>query len=636
LRLQALCRNLAATNRCAEAITALKESTRRSKSLRVLLANEKLLRRIKPAIPTTSSRECRIAILGNSTFDLLAPALRICAFAAGIHVETYQGAYGQHHQEILDSSSGLAAFHPSVVFLALDWRSFGLPEVQYDHGPGVKTHLKELQSLWRHCRERFHALVIQHNFEVPATSAYGRLSMAMESGRARLIQQLNLALWSAASAESGVHILDLDQIASAYGKNRWDDPSLWHAAKQYPAADALPVLARHQVALLRASLGLSPKCLALDLDGTLWGGVIGEDGISGICLGGSPEGHAYCEFQAYLKSLKERGIILTVCSKNNEVDAKAAFTSHPEMILSLRDIALFQADWSPKDQNLRKIAKALNIGLESMVFLDDSPVERAWIRRQLPEVQVPELPADPALFIKALDQQLYFEGLEVTADDRNRAEYYRANLERDQFEAASSGLEDFLARLQMRVELRPFDKINLARITQLINKTNQFNLTTSRLTENQVNDLIDSSDQYTQFMRVRDRYGENGITGVLIASRQAGTLQIDNWLMSCRVLGRKLEEVMLTALLRYAHAVGCKSLVGLYRPTDKNLQVANLYERFGFDLLESIDSGEKRYRIPVAIPAEYPSRFVVEDFTQPSAPIAEEIAPGISPDRVHP
>jgi FkbH-like protein len=627
LRLQALCRNLIASQRWPEAVVALKESTQRTDSLRLLLANEKLLDRIRRAGQTSAKRQSKVAILGNATFDFLASVIRVCAFASGIDVEMYLGSYGQHQQEILGPSSALEAFRPSIVLLAVDWRSLSLPEVVPDPDGWVEASLQELRGLWRQCRERFHALVIQHNFEVPVASAYGRLSMATPGGRARLIQRLNLELWSAATTEPGVQILDVNQIASAYGKYRWDDRSLWHAAKQYPAAKALPVLARHQVALMRASLGLSSKCLVLDLDGTLWGGVIGEDGIAGIRLGGSSEGDAYREFQSYVKSLRERGVILTVCSKNNEADAKLVFTSHPETVLSLDDFALFLVDWRPKDENLRRIAQSLNIGLDSLVLVDDSPVERAWIRRQLPEVEVPEMPADPADYVKALDQHLYFEAVEVTEDDRQRAYHYEANLEREQFQAASANLEDFLAGLQMRVELRPFDEVNLPRIVQLINKTNQFNLTTQRLSENHVRGLIGSPDHYTQFMRVRDRFGDNGIVGILIASRDAESLCVDTWLMSCRVLGRRLEEVMLSSARKYAYATGYKVVAGLYRPTAKNHQVADLYDRLGFDLIETADSGERRYRLPLVRVPEYPSGFVVEDYTQVVAPGAEEIAP---------
>jgi FkbH-like protein len=630
LRLQTLCRNLIAVQRWPEAVVALKESTQRTDSLRLLLANEKLLVRILKAGQTNSRRQVKVAILGNATFDVLAPVLRVCAFASGIDIETYSGSYGQQQQEILDPASALDAFRPSIVFLAMDWRSLGLPEVVPDPDATVQRSVQELRGLWSQCRGRFNALVIQHNFEVPVASAYGRLSMATPGGRARMIERLNLELWSAAAKEPGVHILDVNQIASAYGKQRWDDRSLWHAAKQYPAANALPVLVRHQVALMRALLGLSSKCLVLDLDGTLWGGIIGEDGIAGIRLGGSSEGDAYREFQNYVKSLRERGVILAVCSKNNEEDAKLVFTSHPEMVLSLDDFALFVVDWCPKDENLRRIAQSLNIGLDSIVFVDDNPVERAWIRRQLPEVEVPEMPVDPADSVKVLDQHLYFEAVELTEDDRQRTQQYQANLERNQLQAASANVEDFLAGLQMKVELRPFDEVNLPRIVQLINKTNQFNLTTQRLSENQVRELVRSPDHYTQSMRVRDRFGDNGIVGVLIALRDAGDLRVDTWLISCRVLGRRLEEVMMDSVRMYACAAGCQAVLGVYRPSAKNHQVADLYDRLGFDLIEALGSGERRYRLPLVEVPEFPSAFLVEDSTQVATPPAEKIAPGTS------
>ena len=617
IRLLSRARNLIKAEVWSDAWVALREAAKAASSYRTLCAADRLLGRLKEHDEVPCKRRCKIALVGSMTLDFLVPALRVSCFAAGIDAEIYQGVFGQYQQEILDPNSGLVAFAPDVVIIATDWRAMGLPDETEDPSAVSEAKVSMLRNLWRQCRERLGAFVIQHNFEIPATDPYGRLSAALKGGRARLLRQINLGLWDAEREETGVAILDVEQIAAIYGKTLWHDPVLWHTAKQYPASDAIPLLARHQVALLRAVLGLSAKCLVLDLDGILWGGVIGEDSLSGIELGGSAAGESFVAFQRYIQSLQRRGIILAVCSKNNEEDAKLPFHAHPEMVLSLDDITMFVANWRPKDENLRLIAKTINIGLDSLVLVDDSPMERAWVRRQLPEVEVPEMPEDPALYIRALDQQMYFEALSLTEEDLHRVESYRGNVQRKVLETASASVEEFLAGLQMQVELRPFDESNLPRIAQLINKTNQFNLTTRRLSENQVRALINRPGCYTQSMRLRDRFGDNGLTGVLIAFEEEDSLRIDTWLMSCRVLGRQVEEVMLGALMRYARNHGLRYVIGEYLPTAKNGQVSDLFDRLGFECIEKGPNGERKYQWNIFERTfEWPGCFQIDDRTQ--------------------
>ncbi len=595
LRLLERARALRQAGAAAEAWRALRDAARASASYRMLCAVDRLLGKWKAEGDVPGQRQCKVALVGSTASDFWLPALRAACLAGGIEADIHLGAFGQYQQEILDPQSGLAAFGPHVVIIASDWRTLALPDEVDDAMAVVEAKVAELRRLWRQARDRLGAFVIQHDFEVPPTEPYGRLSASLPGGRARLLRRINLGLWEAAQEEAGVAILDLEQAASTYGKARWSDPALWHTARQYPAPEALPALARRQVALLRAVLGLSAKGLVLDLDGTLWGGAIGEEGLAGITLGGSGPGEAFVAFQRYLQSLARRGIILAVCSKNNDDDARLPFRAHPEMVLSLDDIALFVANWRPKDENVRLIAETLNIGLDSLVVVDDSSLERAWLRRQLPELEVPELPEDPALYPQALDQGMYFEALSLTEEDRRRGEDYRGNVERKALEAASASLDEFLASLQMRVQLEPFDEANLPRIAQLINKTNQFNLTTRRLSESEVRSLIGCPGCYTQALRLRDRFGDNGLTGVLIALAEGDCLRISDWLLSCRVLGRRLEQVMLAALMCYARAQGLRHVLGEYVPTARNGQVSDLFDRLGFERLEEGAQGERRY-----------------------------------------
>ena len=622
-RLLAMAKNFAQEKAWPEAVAALRESVRTPSSYRQLCAADKVLHRVRRQCRIPAKRRCKIALVGTTTLDFLLPALRVGCFAAAVDAEFYVGSFGQYQQEILDPTSGLAAFRPDILIIASDWRALCLPADAEQPAQLAEANVSALLRLWRQVRERLGSFVIQHNFEVPATDPYGQLSAALPGGKARLLRQINLSLWDAARDERGVAILDIEQIASIHGKTSWSDAVLWYTARQYPVLEAIPLLVRHQVALVRAILGLASKCLVLDLDGVLWGGVIGEDDLAGITLGGTGVGEAFLDFQRYLQALHGRGILLAACSKNNEEDAKLPFQQHPEMVLSLDDFTMFVANWRPKDKNLRFIAETLNLGLDSLVFVEDNPTERAWVRQQLPEVEVPEMPQDPALFGSALDRGRYFEALSLTEEDRRRAESYQENVQRRVFEAGSSGVEEFLAGLQMQVELTPFDELNLPRVAQLINKTNQFNLTSRQLTESQVRSLMRRPGCYTQCMRLRDRFGDNGLTGLLIALTEGDTLRIDNWLISCRVLGRRVEEPMLGSLLCYAAAQGFKYVVGEHIPTAKNGQVSNLFDRLGFARLAENEKGERRYQWDVtARKFEISKCFTVEDRTQEARQIA--------------
>jgi len=521
-----------------------------------------------------------IALLSGTTIDSLAPILRAQCFGAGIDAEIYIGPFNQYEQEIRHPDSGLTRFRPDVIVIATDWRSLGLRDEEDSPARVIGEHTARLESLWRQARERLSATVIQFNYEAPPFEALGHLSAALPGGRGRLLRAINLALWEAAGRTQGVAILDVDQIAARFGKDRWNDPVLWQTAKQYPSAEAMPALGHQLTALLRAILGLTSKCLALDLDGVLWGGVIGEDGLAGIQLGGGPVGEAFVAFQRYLQSLARTGVLLAVCSKNNPEDAVLPFREHPEMVLRERDIAIFTANWKLKDENLREIAAALNIGLDAMVFVDDNPAERSRVRQRLPEVEVVDLPADPALYISALSRLALFETLAITGEDRQRTASIRENLERKTLESTAGSVDDYLAQLDIKVQLAPFDEANLPRIVQLINKTNQFNLTTRRRADAEVR-ALPAAGAYTQAMRASDRFGDSGLTGVLIAIPEGTGLRVDTWLMSCRVLGRRLEEAMFAALVRYAAENHYTHITGEYIPTAKNSQVADLYDRLG-------------------------------------------------------
>ena len=601
VRLEALARNRLCAGQVTRVWLSLRYAAQAAQTRQTLVSLDRLVIQARRSAEPPVKATRRIAVLGSGVLGFWAGLLRPALFGYDIGCEILTGEYDQYQQEILDPSSQLAKFRPEIVVLAVNWHSLGLSGETAEPADTVRNLIDGMTALWRTCQQRYGAAVIQMNFEIPEVDPLGRLSGASPGGRARVIQRLNLELWDVAQ-QAGVAVLDVEQLAAATGKRTWSNPGMWIAAKQYPAADAVPLLTRNLAALVRAVCGLTSKCVVLDLDGTLWGGVIGEDGLGGIRLGGDAEGEAYTAFHEYLLGLRRRGIPLAVCSKNNEDDARSVFRQHPETVLKEDDFAVFLANWEPKSDNLRRIAARLNIGIDSLVFLDDNPVERNLVRRELPEVAVPELPDDPARYAEALHATYLFESLSLTDEDRRRADTYRENEQRTELAAGSTNLDEYLASLRMKVDLCPFDQPNLPRIVQLINKTNQFTLTTRRTTASEVNAWMENPACYTQFMRLHDRFGDSGLTGVMTAVREGETFRIVNWLMSCRVLGRRIENLMLASLMRHARRAGAVAVVGEYLPTAKNGQTADLFDRFGFERIEEREDGGRLYR--AAVPAD--------------------------------
>jgi FkbH-like protein len=397
-----------------------------------------------------------------------------------------------------------------------------------------------------------------------------------------------------------VTLFDLDEIAAAYGKRRWVDARYWHHSKHAFAFDASGLLAHEAAAMLAAAKGLAKKCLVLDLDNTLWGGVIGDDGIEGIQLGSGTDGEAFAAFQGHIKALKDRGVILAVCSKNEEANAMAPFRDHPDMRLSLDDIAVFRANWDNKADNIRAIAETLNIGLDSMVFLDDNPVERGLVRRYLPMVTVPELPSDPAGYLDVLAAGRWFETLSFGAEDRQRADYYRDNAQRAGLQSQFRDHTDYLTSLEMAAEYGDLDSFRLPRMAQLIGKSNQFHLTGTRHGEAELRRRADGIAGQARWYALRDRFGDNGLISVVVFAWSDGVLDLDTWVMSCRVLARGMEEFILNDLVDQSLQRGCTAITARYVPSAKNGLVAGLYPRLGFTETAAEPGGTRCFRLDLA------------------------------------
>ena len=466
-----------------------------------------------------------------------------------------------------------------------------------DHRTVADAIVAEYRGLWAALHAASDCHIVQHAFDLPADDSAGLLSAQLPAGRRRLIRRVNLALADALTP--GVSLLDTEQVAVEAGIERWSNPRLWYLARQHPSSEALPELAEEQMSHVRAVLGLSRKVLVCDLDNTLWKGVIGEDGLDGIKVGpGSPDGEAYADLQRYIRDLKERGIVLAVCSKNNEEDARAPFREKSGMVLGLEDFAVFMANWDDKAENLRRIAAHIGVGLDSLVMIDDNPFERAWIRSQLPQVAVPELGTSAFSFVRDLDRGRYFPAVTWSSEDRLRAEGYRREQERSQARASAGNLDDFLAGLHMKASCETVTDANIERVTQLTNKTNQFNLTTKRRTLAEVRHL--AATGWTGVFSLQDRYGDYGIIGLMfcVPGAEPACWDIDTWLMSCRVLRRDVEKFMMDCAVAAAKAAGIETQRGRYLRTEKNGQVADLYPSLGFRTLSRSDD-EGTYELPV-------------------------------------
>ncbi len=556
--------------------------------------------------PTGFSR-MRLALLASSTIDHLIPVLQTAALRKGLLLDCYTGEYNQYRQELLNPSSKLYAFHPDVVLLALDTPALSWPlplnASAADAEQLIQTQVKEGAHLWS-LAQKAGTTVIQQTRVIPPVQFLGHGDSQVPATPVALTQRLNDAVRRAAS-EQGVHLLDIDSLAANVGKYLWCDAPLWYHAKQAITPAFAPLYAEHVSRLLGALRGVSAKCLVLDLDNTLWGGVIGDDGLEQIELGqGTGVGEAFQAFQTYLKGLKDRGVLLAVCSKNEAKTARAPFEKHPEMKLHLADFSAFVANWEDKATNLRAIATSLNISLDSLVFFDDNPAERAMIRQNLPPVTVPEVPDDPADFIACLCDAGYFEAITLTSDDLARADHYQANQRRQELRAMQTDMEGFLKSLAMEMEITPFDDIGRPRIAQLINKSNQFNLTTRRYTEEQVRQIQNDPHMLSFQIRLKDVYGDNGMISVVILRllTQNGKkgYAIDTWLMSCRVLGRQVEQAVLNSLADAALQRGADFLWGEYIPTEKNDLVREHYPRLGFKSVPASTSGAAAWMLPLA------------------------------------
>jgi FkbH-like protein len=560
--------------------------------------------------------ELRLAIVGGSTARPLADLVEhFCSVISNLDVRLWTGDFDNYVSEIRDPESELYEFRPDTVLLVPSEQrcvaTCPLSSPQSAFESEAISIVSEIVDLMDQIHRTCGAEVVVTNFRLPSGFDPGPMrSMSLKSDysfRRFVNTQLGMSL------QPYAHICDVEFLANRIGTLESSDPRTWFESKQPYSAKLMVQAAREVAQIVRSLRTPAKKVVVLDLDNTLWGGVVGDDGLEGIEIGTtSPRGEAFRAFQKYLRSLTERGILLAVCSKNDLDKATEPFTSHPEMVLKLADIACFKANWEPKSENIRAIAKELNLGLDSFVFVDDNPAEIEIVRQYAPGVTCICVGEDPSEFTAMLQDSRLFEVRSITEEDVARAEQYRMQSARQELEAGATDMDAYLASLQMEADIHPFRSVDAPRVAQLINKSNQFNLTTRRRTESEVTEVLNSPVHDGFSIRLSDRFGEQGLVVIVIGRIEDSDFVIDTWLMSCRVLKRQVEEETLNTIVKRAKFHGCKRIVGSYIPTSKNEMVRDLYPKLGFTHLEDRD-GASLFTLNVAEFEPVPTKIQAND-----------------------
>ena len=537
----------------------------------------------------------RIAVLGGSTTNDFCKMMEIFLLDAGIAPVFYQSEYGQYAEDAMFGNPELDEFAPDLIYIHTSFRNLVkyLPQ-RGESSEVVDSRFNEVfgqyEAMWKKLKEKFRCPIIQNNFEFPGYRLLGNRDAWDISGATRFANRLNMAFAEYAMGEDSFYINDIQYVSACYGLDKWLDDSVWYLYKYPCALEAIPHWAFNTVKIIKSLYGKNKKVLALDLDNTLWGGVVGDDGVDGIEIG-SENATAECfkAFQTYVKEQKKLGVMLTVASKNDLQNALDGL-NHPDGVLRPDDFIVIKADWENKDRNLMQTAAEMNLGVDSFVFAVDNPTERALVKGIIAGIAVPDMDT-PAEYIRTLDRNGYFEATVISEDDIKRNEMYKANAERAKAELTFGDYTEYLLSLDMKGEILPFPEVYMSRITQLTNKSNQFNLTTRRYTEDEIRSAATDGEHIALYGKLVDRFGDNGVVSVVIGRKEAEELHMELWLMSCRVLKKDMEFAMLDEVVAKAKEQGIGRIVGYYFPTAKNNMVRDLYGKFGFTKVSEDEEG---------------------------------------------
>jgi FkbH-like protein len=540
----------------------------------------------------TSKKHLRLALLGDTATQFCAQAIRGTGFDMGFDFQFFEADFNQIERQVFDVQSELYGYEPDIIIL---FHSTHKLLSKYNKLPVAsqsslaEQRINEIREITMMLFSRLTAKIIYLNYPEIDDAVFGSFANHIENSFLFQLRKLNYELALFAMANTNFFICDIASIQNETGKRTFFQPSIYVNTEMVISVDILPRFAQKVADVIAAIYGKVRKCLILDLDNTLWGGVIGDDGLENIQIGSLGIGKAYTEFQYWIKKMKNRGIILAVCSKNTESIAKEPFEKHPDMVLHLDDIAVFIANWENKADNICRIRQILNIGFDSMVFLDDNPFERNIVRENIPDICVPELPEDPAEYLEYLYSLNLFETISYSEEDAKRTKQYQQEAQRTVVRNNFANEDDFLQSLEMTALVEPFNKFNTPRVAQLSQRSNQFNLRTIRYTDADIEKMSQSTDIFSFTFTLKDKFGDNGLIAVIILKKESDeTLFIDTWFMSCRVLKRGMENFTLNTLVDFAKTNGFRYLKGEYIPTPKNEMVKNHYENLGFQSSESL------------------------------------------------
>ena len=545
----------------------------------------------------------RIAVLGGSTTNHIVSALELFLLNFGIEPEFYLSEYNKFYEDAVFGNPELDSFDPDVIYIHTTSRNLTmLPESPAETAETVEQKLNDqfayFKQVWDSLKQHFSCPVIQNNFELPLFRRTGSYDGWSTAGHAAFIQRMNVMLSDYARNTRGLYIHDINYLSAVCGLANWHDAEAWYLYKYAMSTNVIPDFAYSLACIIKSIYGKNHKVIDLDLDNTLWGGVIGDDGQEGIEIGQETAvGQAFSEFQSFIKGYKDYGVLLAVCSKNDEENALLGL-NHPCGVLKSTDFVSIKANWEPKDRNIAETAADLSLGLDSFVFIDDNPAECAIIEGQLPMVQTINLNTVHEAMYK-LTRSGFFEVTAVSDDDMHRSEMYAANAQRAAQLRSFESYEDYLLSLDMHAVICGFEPVYIQRITQLTNKSNQFNLTTRRYNEDEIQKVSTSPDHICICGRLLDKFGDNGIVSVVIGRCRNSELDIELWLMSCRVLKRDMELAMLDELVRRAKDKGITRINGFYYKTHKNSMVAELYGSFGFTPDKNLDNGDSEWHLDI-------------------------------------
>ena len=538
--------------------------------------------------------EKKIAVLGGSTTRDIVLMLEIFLLNQGIKATFFESEYNKFWEDVMFDNPELVDFGPDLIYIFTTNRNIqnypklGMSEA--DIKALLEADFNRLKVMWEKIENKYHCPIIQNNFEFPTYRLLGNMDAVNPAGKVNYINTLNSMIVDYARKNKDFYIMDIQYLSASYGLDKWADPLYWHMYKYAVSMEAIPTLSYSLSNIIKSLYGKNKKVLALDLDNTLWGGIVGDDGVENLEIG--PEtsmGQVYSEFQEYIKSHKDLGVILTIDSKNDEENALAGL-NHPDGILKPDDFIVIKANWDPKSKNLIDTAKELTLLPESFVFVDDNPAEREIIRAQVLGAAVPEL-GKVEDYIKAIDHAGFFEVTNISEDDAKRNEMYKANAERMALEASFTDYGQYLDSLEMTGIIDNFEAVFLDRITQLTNKSNQFNLTTKRYNRAEIEEVSSSEEYIDIYGKLIDKFGDNGVVSIVIGHINGEVLDIDLWLMSCRVLKRDMEYAMMDSLVEKAKSKGLKKIKGYYYPTAKNSMVRDFYGQMGFEKIAEDEEG---------------------------------------------